>query len=197
MRNKIDVTLEGGIWHMDISKKNKIVYVLIAIILVALIDIYYSNSTNKLYGNDKESIQKVIKSIEGYEDESVEILEIKDINDTRIVGFLSNNSPAYIEFSKNRKGNYAWRNIEKHASQSFTTFLIHITDDESHNSKFMIVTNQENKIAKMELEVNKQVIEQEFSLDQKSVTWIDLPRDDTLTLKYKYYDKDGNLLSDN
>ncbi|WP_167357220.1 hypothetical protein [Paenibacillus pectinilyticus] len=59
------------------------------------------------------------------------------------------------------------------------------------------MTNQENNIAKMELEVNKQVIVQEFSVNQKLVTWIDLPKDDTLELKYKYYDEDGNLLSDN
>lgn len=184
---------------MDISKKNKIVYFLITVItiMIAMIVIYFSNSTNKLYGNDKESIQKVIKSIEGYEDVSVEILEIKDINEARVVGFLSNNNPAYIQFSKNQKGNYAWSHIEKHAGQSFTAFLIHISNDESSNSKFMIVTNQENNIAKMELEVNKQVIEQKFSVNQKSVTWIDLPKYDTLEFKYKYYDTSGNLLSDN
>lgn len=182
---------------MDISKKNNIIYILIAVILITMIVTYFSNSSNKLYGNDKESIQEVIKSIEGYEDESVEILEIKDINDARIVGFLSNNNPAYIQFSKNQKGNYEWRNIEKQAGQSFTTFLIHKSKDESHNLKFMIVTNQENNIAKMELEVNKQVIEQEFSVNQKSVTWIDIPKDNTLVFKYKYYDKDGILLSEN
>ncbi|OME77208.1 hypothetical protein BK120_27165 [Paenibacillus sp. FSL A5-0031] len=182
---------------MDIAKKNKIIYVLIAVILIAMIVTYFSNSSNKLYGNDKESIQEVIKSIEGYEDESVEILEIKDIDDARIVGFLSNNNPAYIQFSKNQKGNYKWRNIEKQAGQSFTTFLIHKSKNESRNLKFMIVTNQENNIAKMELEVNKQVIEQEFSVNQKSVTWIDIDKDNTLVFKYKYYDKDGNLLSDN
>ncbi|MDQ0888874.1 hypothetical protein QFZ81_003962 [Paenibacillus sp. V4I9] len=182
---------------MDITKKNKIVYVVIAVILIAMFVIYFSKSTNKLYGNDKESIQKVIKSIDGYKDESVEILEIKDINDARVVGFLSNNNPACIQFTKNQKGNYEWRNIEKHAGQSFSTFLIHISDDESRNSKFMIVTNQENNIAKMELEVNKQVIVQEFSVNQKLVTWIDLPKDDTLEFNYKYYDKVGNLLSDN
>ncbi|WP_454189832.1 hypothetical protein [Paenibacillus sp. Marseille-Q7038] len=181
---------------MDISKKNKMIYVLILFILITMVGIYFSKSTNKLYGNDKESIQEVIESIEGYEDESVEILELKDINDIRIVAFLSNNSPAYIEFSKNQKGNYEWRHIEKHAGKSFATFLIRTSDHVLQNSKFMIVTNQENNIAKMELEVNEQVIEQKLSINQKSVTWIDLPRDGH-AFKYKYYDKDGNLLTDN
>jgi len=181
---------------MAIITKNKIVYVVIAIILIAMFVTYFSKSTYKLYGNDKESIQKVIKSIEGYKDDSVEILEINDMNDTRVVGFLSNNNPACIQFTKNQKGNYEWNTIEKHAGQSFTTFLIHLTHDESRYSKFMIVSNQGNLIAKMELEVNKQVIVQEFNVNQKTVTWIDLPKGDTLEFKYKYFDKEGNLLSD-
>jgi hypothetical protein len=93
--------------------------------LISII-VYFSDSINKPYGNDKESIEKVIKSIEGYESESIEILVIKDINDDRLVGFLTNNNPAYIHFSKNKKGNYEWRHIEKREGQSFVTYLIHV-----------------------------------------------------------------------
>ena len=182
---------------MDLSKKNKIRYVLLAIILITMIVVYYSNSKNELYGNDKESIQDVIQSDDGYEGQSVEILEIKDFNDARIVAFLSNNNPAYIQFSKNQNDNYERRFIERHTGETFSIFLIHLSYDGSVNSKLMIVTNQFNNIAKMELEVNKQVIVQEFSINQKSVTWIDLPKDDNLVFKYKYYDKDGNELTEN
>jgi len=179
-------------------KKNSIVYILAAIVLIAILAIYFSNNINKLYGNDKESIVKVIKSIEGYEDESIEILEIKDIYDERIVGFLSNNNPANIKFSKNQNGNYEWNYIEKSEGQSFNSFLIHVSKDESNVSKFMVVTNQENNIAKMELGVNKIVIEQDFNVNLKSVTWIDLPEtnDGYSTFNYKYYGKDGSLIED-
>jgi hypothetical protein len=178
-------------------KKNSIVYSLTVIIFITIFVIYLSDS-NKLYGNDKESIEKVIKSIEGYENESIEILEIKDIHDDRVVGFLSNNNPAYIQFFRNKKGNYEWRHIEKSASQSFASNIIHVSNHESKALKFMIITNQKNNIAKIELGVNEQVIEQEFSVNQKSVTWIDLPESngETYTFKYKYYDKDGNLIGD-
>lgn len=53
---------------------------------------FYFNGTKQLYGNDKESIVKVINSIEGYGNKSIEILEIKDFNDLRVVAFLSNNN---------------------------------------------------------------------------------------------------------
>lgn len=61
---------------------------------------FYFNGTKQLYGNDKESIVKVINSIEGYGNKSIEILEIKDFNDLRVVAFLSNNSQAIFNLIK-------------------------------------------------------------------------------------------------
>ncbi|GGM43628.1 hypothetical protein GCM10011351_32000 [Paraliobacillus quinghaiensis] len=176
-------------------KKNSKVFVLTAIILIAILGFYILlDSIEKPYGNDKESIEKVIKSIEGYENESIEILEIKDIYEERIVGFLSNNNPAYIQFTKNKKGNYEWIHIEKSEGHSFSPYLIFVPvpNEDSNVLKFMIVTNQENNIAKMELEVNGEVIEQEFGVNQNSVYWIALPKGKKHSFKYKYFDKDGN-----
>lgn len=167
------------------------------IILVAIFMIYFINANHKVYGNDRKSIIQVIKSIEGYENESIEILEIKDIDDERVVAFLSNNSPAYIQFSK-EKGNYVWKHIEKSASESFSTYLIHIAKNLDKNPlSFMIVTNQNNQIAKMQLSVNDQVIEKEFSVNQNSVSWIQLPESNGEGYKftYKYFDKEGNLVA--
>jgi len=163
-------------------KKNSIVYISIILILIALFAIFSLDKSKKLYGNDKESIKKVITSIKGYENESIEILEIKDIYNVRLVGFLSNNSPAYIQFNKNQKGSYEWKHIEKSPNQSFVSYLIQESNNnEAKLMNFMIVTNQANDIAKMQLRVNEQVIQQEFNVNQKSVTWIDLPetKDDT------------------
>lgn len=175
-------------------KKKRIVYMFIAVILIVIFVIRFSDNINKPYGNDKESIESVIKSIKGYENESIHILEIKDIYDERVVGFLSNNSPAYIQFSKNQKGNYEWKHIEKSSYQSFASYIIHASKDESKELQFMIVTNPNHNIAKMELSVNDQVIEQQFHVNRESVTWIDLPESNgnAYTFKYKYYDKDGN-----
>jgi len=170
------------------------------IIIVAIIIIIYLINAliiNKpLYGNNLESIEKVIKSIDGYENEEIEILDIRDINNDRIVGFLSNNSPAYIHFRKNSDGNYKWNHIEKRKNQSFSEYMIYVPNNESSNLKLMIVTNQNNEIAKMEVSVNDYVIEQNFAVNQKTVIWIDIPQssDNTYTWGFKYFDVDGNLL---
>ncbi|MCI2256181.1 hypothetical protein L2D08_17685 [Domibacillus sp. PGB-M46] len=178
---------------MPIKKISK-VNLLTAVILITIFVFYISDSIGKPYGNDKESIEKVIQSIEGYENESIDILEIKDIYNERVVAFLSNNNPGYIQFYRNKKGDYKWKHIEKSEGQSFAPYLIHVSNEESNVLKFMIVTNQENNIAKIELDVNKQAIKQEFKVNQNSVSWIDLPAGKTLTYKYKYFDKDGNII---
>lgn len=177
---------------MYFMKKNKAYVLTVVVILIALF--YFSINIGKTYGNDKESIEKVIQSIKGYENKSIDILEIKDIYDQRLVAFLSNNNPAYIQFSNNEKGNYEWNHIEKSQDQSFAKYLIHVPNKETVLLKYMLVTSQENNIAKMELDVNGQVIEQEFRVHQNSVSWIDLPKDKALAFKYQYFDKDGNVI---
>lgn len=172
----------------------KFIMIPVIIIIISLINVLIINKP--LYGNELESIEKVIKSIDGYENEEIEILDIRDINNDRIVGFLSNSSPAYIHFWKNSEGNYKWNHIEKRKNQSFAEYTIYVPNNESSDLKLMIVTNQNNEIAKMEINVNGYIIEQNFAVNQKSVIWIDIPQssDNTYTWGFKYFDIDGNLL---
>ncbi|MEO2202781.1 hypothetical protein ABGV42_03440 [Paenibacillus pabuli] len=179
-------------------KKRSIVNVSFTIIIIVLIVIFPLDKLDKRYGNDEESIKQVVASIDGYENESIEILEIRDFDDIRMVGFLSDNSPAYIHFIKNKRGNYEWKHIEKSPNQSFASFLLRESSEEAKLSTFMIITNQANEIAKMQLYINEQLIQQEFDINQKSVTWIDLPeiKSETYEFKYKFYDKDNELIGD-
>lgn len=173
-------------------KSKRVVYIAVATVIIVIIGLYFINGANKLYGNDKQSIVKVIKSIEGYENQSIKIIEIKDIYDDRIVGFLANNNPAYIQFSKNQKGNYVWNHIESSAGQSFASFLINVKSDKAKILKFMVVTTGDNDIAQWLLDVNGKVIETDFRVKQNSVVWIDLPEAKTHTFEYKYFDENGN-----
>ncbi|WP_417899696.1 hypothetical protein ABN702_05240 [Bacillus haimaensis] len=170
-------------------KSRKLLFVTIGILVVAILTFYF-NGTKQLYGNDEASIVKVINSIEGYEHKSIEILEIKDFDDFRIVGFLANNRPGCIEFTENKKGNYIWRNIEVKENETFSSF--HISP-----RKMMFVTNNENEIAKMQVDINEQKFEREFIPNKATVTWADLPQTDNneYTFRnYKYYDKDGIII---
>ena len=112
-------------------KKRSIVYVSFTVIIIVLIVIFPLDKLDKRYGNDEESIKQVVASIDGYEKESIEILEIRDFDDIRMVGFLSDNSPAYIHFIKNKRGNYEWKHIEKSPDQSFASFLLRESSEEA------------------------------------------------------------------
>jgi hypothetical protein len=164
-------------------------------ILITSTIIFINLSYNKQpYGNDKDSIIQVIKTIDGYESGTIKILEIEDVGDNRVVGFLYNNSPAYIQFHKNPQGNYQWKHAEKRAGDFFSLFFINLLN--SNEIKVMIVTNQENTIAKLNLIVNNESIEKEVSVKQNSVSWIDLPQseDNSYSFEYVYFDQDGNFV---
>lgn len=166
-------------------------YILIAIgLLLVLVLIYESAqlSRQQYYGNDEESIEKAIHSIDGYEKQSISILEVKDFDEVRIAGILADNRPGYIEFKRNKKGNYEWSHIE---TTNGGTLGFYLPDfNKASNRKIMLVTNQNNQIAKLSVEINGQLIEQVINPLQSSVTWIDLPQaegDQYRFENYKYY----------
>lgn len=164
----------------------------IIVILILVVSFYFYQSKD-VYGNDKASIIKVINSIDNYKNKEITILGIKDFNDVKIVGFLSNNNPSYIEFEKNQKGDYEWRHIESR-DDSFSMFLLLM-----ESSKMMFVTNYENRIAKMQVDINGKTFEQYFTPGEATVTWVDLPHTNTKSHEYrnyKYYDEDGNLIEE-
>jgi hypothetical protein len=176
-------------------RKKKLGIISTVMFLVIVIFVYLFNS-KELYGNDIDSIEKVIKSIEGYENKQINILNINDFNEFRVVGFLSNRNPSYIEFHKNQKGNYVWRHIESENNVSFSLFIPLIQE----GPKIMFVTNNNNKIAKILMDVNGKRLEQEFLPFEASVTWVELPQSENGDYdfeNYRYYDKDGNLIKDN
>ncbi|WP_156509824.1 hypothetical protein [Rossellomorea aquimaris] len=161
-------------------------------ILVVSILTFYFNGTKQLYGNDEASIVKLINSIEGYEHKLIEILEIKDFDDLRIVAFLANNKPGYIEFTENKKGNFIWRYIEVKENETFSSFNI-------SPRKMMFVTNNENKIAKLQVDINEQRFKWDFIPNKATVTWADLPQTDNnqYTFRnYKYFNKDGIIIKE-
>ncbi|MBB6454946.1 hypothetical protein HNQ94_003435 [Salirhabdus euzebyi] len=56
----------------------------------------------------------------------------------------------------------------------------------------MLVTNNENKIAKMQVDINGTTLEQYFTPYQATVTWVDFPHENINSYEfrnYKYYDK--------
>jgi hypothetical protein len=138
----------------------------------------------------------VIRSIDGYNSQSIEILEIKDIKSELVVPFLINKNPGYIKFTRNRRGNYEWKHIERTQNQSIASFLIHLKGEELPHLKFLFVTNDDNDIAKVELDVNGKIFHKEFNVHESSAEWVDLPPLKSAEYKFKFYDNNGNLIEE-
>lgn len=172
--------------------KTKRLIVIAAASLIAGALAYYYNDTKQIYGNVRESIMKVIHSIEGHEEKQIKVVQIKDFNDKRIVGLLGDSDPGYIQFQKNKNGDYRWQHIQFEDSSAFSIFI-----PDLDQTQLMIVTNHHNEIAKMQVDVNGQLVEQEFVANQPSVTWVNLPESDNGShsfRNYRYFDKDGNRI---
>lgn len=178
-----------------VIKSKKILFVVLAVIVIVLMIFIFSDAKRE-YGNDEESILKVIRSIDGYNSQSIRILEIKDIKNERVVPFLINNDSGYIQFAKNKRGNYEWKHIEKVEDQSFASYLVNLQGEELPNLKILFVTNEDNEVAKVEIDVNGQVFKKEFKVHKNSVAWINLPKLKSAGYKYKYYDENGKLIKE-
>lgn len=64
----------------------------------------------------------------------------------------------------------------------------------------MFVTNNENEIAKMQVTINGEKLEQVFTPNKVTVNWMDFPKINEYGYSfrnYKYYDKEGNLIKEN
>lgn len=180
-----------------ILRRRKVMIGLVLVICFAVLSAYYlSNSKEQLYGNDKNSILKVIHSIDGYENKSIEILDIYDFHDSRGVGFLSDNTPAYIQFARNSNGNYEWQHIET-ARDPFGMFVLNNLKDKAQ--AWMVVTSHHNQVANMQVRINGELIEQTFTPNHADVTYIEFPpsEDQSYTFRdYKFYGEDGKLLDE-
>jgi len=131
---------------------NKKIHFVVLVIIVLILITFILNATKREYGNDEESILKVIRSIDGYNFQSIKILEM-----------------------------------------GCSIFNEYLQGEELPNLKFLFVTNEDNEIAKVELDVNGQVFKKEFKVHEILVAWIDLPKHKSAEYKYKYYNENGKL----
>lgn len=155
--------------------------------------LFYANKDTELYGNNEENIVEVIHSIEGYEDYAVEILQTDDFNQDRVVSFLADGSPSFIQFKKNDAGDYEWKMIMVESDESFASF----SPDMGNERRFLFVKNSESRVAHMKVDVNNQELEQPFKRNQPDVQWLDLPhteKDSYTYSNYRYYSNEGKLI---
>lgn len=178
--------------------KRESVYPIVAVILFATYVLYHgmNNSKQHFYGNNEEMIIETIHSIKGYENQAVVVLKKSDISDTRVVGILTDDHPGYITFKRNKRGDYEWNQIQMSVDGS--TLGFYLPDmDQGQKRKILIVTNQNNDIAKLSVTINGQLMEQAIRPMQNNVIWIDLPKSDSGEYRfddYRYYDNSNQQI---
>ncbi len=181
---------------MQIKKRKLPLWFVAVVIGATFLVIIYFNSSFYINGNDEESIVQTIQSIDMFENTSIEIIDIKDVGDERLVAFLSNDSPANIHFIKDNYGNYNWSTSEK-KEEPLSHFFIHLNNSMDNHTNLLILTiaTNYNEISKMELLANQHLFVEEFALYKNSATWTEMPKEEkNFSFDYKYYDKNGKLI---
>lgn len=168
--------------------------IVLGVVFMILIDIVRNNVAErmKIYGNDKESIVKYIHSFEEYENLTIEILEMRDIEDLRFVGFLAGGHPGGVLFQKDEAGNFLGERLEVNKSRSMHFFFYPIPPV---HPWFMFVTNRRNEVAKFQVTVNGEIVEQELTPNKNSVVFTKIKKSQKDRYgfhDYRYYDAYGN-----
>lgn len=122
-------------------------------------------------------------------------MQIDDLNQDRVVSFLADGDPSYIQFKKNDNGDYEWKLIMVESDEKFASFM---PDLRSVNERrFLFVKNGESRVANMKVDVNNQELEQSFQVNQPDVQWLDLPpteKNSYTYSNYRYYSNEGALI---
>lgn len=166
-----------------------------AVVLIAVIIALSWERDKPLYGNDEASIMETLQSLDSYKGSEITLLAIRDEGDARIVPLLAGGRPGYAAFRRGEDGNYTFQSAGTQGGGSFATFLVHAIPGE-----MLLVMNAANDIAKMQVTVNGQLIEQTFPARRAGAAWLLLPDsgDGGYTYRnYRYYDEDGELIGEN
>ena len=133
-------------YNFKLEKKSKAKFlfilgtfsIVLSVISITFFSVY---SSKEIYGNDKESIVRSIKSNEIIENKNdLEIADIVDVDeDMRIVGFFSNGGTGVATFIKNKSNNYVMKQIDIHENTMTTYF--NIVNRDTDEIKFVVVSN--------------------------------------------------------
>lgn len=108
----------------------KLLILFSSVLLMLVIGLLWNN--RPVYGNDEASITKLImKSDLLQEKTNIKIIDIFDIEKTRIAAFTNGEGQGIIKFEKDSKGNYTYLGIsfDREPSNGVTTYTVPIEDE--------------------------------------------------------------------
>ncbi|MFS0576230.1 hypothetical protein AB1K83_11385 [Sporosarcina sp. 179-K 3D1 HS] len=168
---------------------------LFATVLVAAAGVLYWMKEKPVYGNDVDSISQIILEQERHGE--ITILEIKDVQEYRVVTYLHNETDsAMMTFRKNARGNYEWIQSEKRAGELLAIFHASLLMEVEEGPPIVFVTTADNRVAAVQVDVNEFSEKIELPVGEPSVTWLNIPKAEVSEYQfiYTYFDEAGKVV---
>lgn len=140
--------------------------------------------------------------------ENLSIIDTINIDDSKIVIFLSDTVQGYILCEKNKKGNYVktYNTMQSIDSNDFGAydFLVRYNRNKGleNNDMAYIVVSDGSKVSSIEMAVNEHIFNKKLEVGSTSVTLLnikDILSDDelkeTITFECRYFDIDNKELA--
>lgn len=164
----------------------KKIFIIIIFVICGFIAWYYLNHKT-IYGNDVESIIERIESNKLYENSNIEIIDINDSGEYRIVAFLSNDNPSYIRFRNDGKGNYKFLDSETRSNVDFSNFIIPLHNKESVEILVLNVKNSYSNVTGLNFKANNDLYEIKFEDYTKNARWTKLKDSDDNEYRFEWF----------
>ncbi len=175
-------------------KLKSLLSILIATLISTTIILLYQYNVNKTF--TEEVITSIINDIDIFKGENIEIIDIYDFDDDKIIAFLSNDTPSTIRFEKNEFGHYNTidaskvnKNIDNtQVNSTYSMFLHQNIGNDKVNDLILIVASQYNDKKTISFTVNEKVytVDVKINTPSSAYTLIENPSDDDLNIDWYY-----------
>ncbi|MGL4338588.1 MAG: hypothetical protein ACRCST_17005 [Turicibacter sp.] len=174
------------------TERSAIIIILISIVL-GISYLMIEDERSKLYGNDEQTILKSIARLYQVDETAIEVIEVVDVDEYRIVGFQMDQRFGVAQFEKNDQGDYL--NIKSQISGSKQSYDVHFIWKGHSFKPLIIVFSDGSELTKVKITANQTYTKtQEVELNMRSMNVIDLniPEEvNSLTMEYIGYDRMG------
>ena len=169
---------------MDNNLRGNTMKKIIILINVILSLIFITGCTNNdiVLNNDEDILHYISESdfMEGIGKENLSIIDTIQIEDSKLVTFLSNTGQGYIVFEKNEKGNYIMTDNMAQGTVSnelgVTDFIVRYNLNNGFDKRNMayIVISDGSKVSNVKMSVNDRIFNKNLEIGRPSMILLNL-----------------------
>ena len=178
-------------------------------VIFSLIFIAGCTNNDIVLNTDEEVLQYLNESdfMESIGKENLSIIDTIQIDDSKIVTFLSNTGQGYIVCEKNEKGNYIMTDNMAQGIESnrlgVSNFIVRYNLSDGlkfRNMAYIVISNGSN-VSNVEISVNNRIFNDTLEMGQPSMVLLNLrdilseeELEDMIDVNCRYFDIDNNEL---